>query len=117
MSLAVKRNQSAVAYSVVKLRCETKISRAAIRPEAVNARRNTRTALHSTTTTSPITVAEQVNPNRYSLSEVEAALKHVNPECRRDEWYPVGMAIADAFGESGRELFLSWSRGDLAERT
>lgn len=96
---------------------EAIISRAAIRPEAVNARRNTRTAPQSTTTTSPITVAEQVNPNRYSLSEVEAALKHVNPECRRDEWYPVGMAIADAFGESGRELFLSWSRGDLAERT
>jgi hypothetical protein len=25
----------------------------------------------------------------------------------------VGMAIADAFGEDGRDLFDRWSRGDL----
>lgn len=92
------------------------INTAVTRLEAVNARRNTRTAHQSTTTASPISVAEQVNPNRYRLNEVEEALKHLNPECPRDEWYPVGMAIADAFGEPGRDLFLRWSRGDLEKR-
>jgi len=91
------------------------INKAVTRLEAINARRNTRTAHQSITTASPISVAEQVNPNGYLLSEVEEALKHLNPECPRDEWYPVGMAIADAFGELGRELFLRWSRGDLWE--
>ena len=61
----------------------------------------------------PVSLAEQVNPNRYLLSEVEEALRRIDPECPRCEWLPVGMAIADAFGEIGRDLFLKWSRGDL----
>lgn len=67
------------------------------------------------TTESLGSLAEQVNPNGYSLGEVEDALKLLNPECPRSEWLPVGMAIADAFGETGRDLFLKWSRGDLRE--
>jgi hypothetical protein len=61
----------------------------------------------------PVSLAEQVNPNSYSLSEVEEALRRINPECTYSEWMPVGMTIADAFGENGRDLFLKWSRGDL----
>jgi hypothetical protein len=91
------------------------ISGAVGRLEAVNTSRNTRAVHQATTTASPISVTEQVNPNGYSLSEVEEALKHIDPECPRGEWLPVGMAIADAFGETGRELFLRWSRGDLKE--
>ena len=62
-----------------------------------------------------VSVAEQVNPKHYSLMEVEEALRHINPECTYSEWMPVGMSIADAFGENGRDLFLRWSRGDLWE--
>ena len=61
----------------------------------------------------PVSLAQQVNPTQYSLEEVEGALRHINPECSYSEWMPVGMTIADAFGESGRDLFLRWSRGDL----
>ena len=61
----------------------------------------------------PVSLAEQVNPTQYSLREVEEALRRINPECTYSEWMPVGMTIADAFGENGRNLFLRWSRGDL----
>ncbi len=63
----------------------------------------------------PVSLAEQVNPNSYSLGGVEEALRRINPECPYSEWMPVGMTIADAFGENGRDLFLRWSRGDLWE--
>ena len=92
------------------------ISGAVGRLEAVYTSRNSRAVHQAITTASPISVAEQVNPNRYLLRDVEEALKHLNPECPREEWYPVGMAIADAFGETGRDLFLRWSRGDLEEK-
>jgi len=59
------------------------------------------------------TVAEQVNPHSYDLTAVEEALQRLDPDCGRKEWASIGMAIADAFGEDGRQLFDRWSRGDL----
>jgi hypothetical protein len=75
----------------------------------------TRAARKPQDTDVPDSLAKQVNPIRYDLNDVEEALKRIDPSCRRYQWLPVGMAIADAFGEVGRELFLQWSRGDLWE--
>jgi hypothetical protein len=51
----------------------------------------------------------------FSLQEVEGMLRHVEPFEDRAKWVRFGGAIADAFGEAGRDLFRSWSRGDLWE--
>ena len=92
------------------------IDAAASRFETVDASINDRGTRWSAATEVPASLAEQVNPNRYNLSQVEEALRRIDPECPRCEWLPVGMAIADAFGEIGRDLFLKWSRGDLREQ-
>lgn len=68
-----------------------------------------------TSTGSPTSLAEQVNPFGYDLQDVEKALTQIDPGCPREKWLLVGFAIADAFGEAGRDLFLRWSRGDLWE--
>ena len=91
------------------------IDAATSRFETVDASMNDQGTRQSTATEVPVSLAKQVNPNRYNLSEVEEALKHIDPGCPRCEWLPVGMAIADAFGETGRNLFLKWSRGDLGK--
>jgi len=62
--------------------------------------------------TAPV-LARAVNPNGFSLIEVEEALKEINPWCDRGPWMAIGMALADAFGEEARDLFTRWSRGDL----
>lgn len=67
----------------------------------------------SLVTKTATTVAEQVNPHGYDLTAVEEALRRLDPDCGRKEWASIGMAIADAFGGDGRELFDRWSRGDL----
>lgn len=76
---------------------------------------DTRSAHHapSLVTKTAATLAEQVNPHGYDLAAVEEALRRLDPDCKRPEWAPIGMAIADAFGEDGRDLFDRWSRGDL----
>lgn len=51
----------------------------------------------------------------FSLQEVEGMLRHIEPFEGRKKWLRVGGAIADAFGEAGRDLFHRWSRGDLWE--
>lgn len=50
---------------------------------------------------------------KISLAEVEIWLRRVDPWCARTQWRNVGFALADAFGEDGRDLFLRWSRGEL----
>lgn len=60
-------------------------------------------------------ISAVVNPNGYTLDDVEKALRHLNPWCSRNEWLPVCLALADAFGEDARGLFVQWSRGDLWE--
>jgi hypothetical protein len=51
----------------------------------------------------------------HSLAEVTEMLRFINPGCRRETWRNVGFAIADAFGESGRDLFIRWSAGELLQ--
>jgi hypothetical protein len=51
----------------------------------------------------------------FNLQEVEAMLRHIEPFQDRMKWLRVGGAIADEFGEAGRDLFHRWSRGDLWE--
>jgi hypothetical protein len=51
----------------------------------------------------------------FSLQEVEGMLRHIEPFEDRMKWLRVGGAIADEFGEAGRDLFRRWSRGDLWE--
>lgn len=91
------------------------IDAAANRFEAVDGSTNERTVHQATAIKISAGLAEKVNPNSYSISQVKEALKRIDPGCPRCEWLPVGMAIADAFGEPGRILFLGWSRGDLWE--
>jgi hypothetical protein len=55
----------------------------------------------------------EANRHGFTLLEVEDALRQLDPWCSRDRWAPVGMALADAYGEDARDLFLRWSRGDL----
>ena len=64
----------------------------------------------------PQDLVSQVNPNGYTLEDVETALGKLDPWCERGQWMPVGMALADAFGETARDLFVRWSRGELWER-
>lgn len=51
----------------------------------------------------------------YSLHEVEGMLRYIEPFEDRMKWVRFGGAIADEFGEAGRDLFHRWSRGDLWE--
>lgn len=51
----------------------------------------------------------------FSVQEVEGMLRHIEPFEDRMKWLRVGGAIADEFGEAGRDLFHRWSRGDLWE--
>lgn len=50
-----------------------------------------------------------------SMQEVEGMLRFIEPFEDRMKWVRFGGAIADEFGEAGRELFHRWSRGDLWE--
>lgn len=52
---------------------------------------------------------------KYNLQEVEGMLRYIEPFENRRNWFRVGGAIADEFGEAGRDLFRRWSRGDLWE--
>jgi len=63
---------------------------------------------------SPLSRALQSNP--YSLIDAEEMLRYIDPSCKRDKWMPICFAIAEEYGEDGRELFIRWSRGDLTQR-
>jgi hypothetical protein len=58
-------------------------------------------------------LASAVNPRGYTLAELEEALCHIDPWCPRPKWMSIGLALADAFGEAARDLFIRWSRGEL----
>ena len=51
----------------------------------------------------------------YSLHEVEGMLRYIEPFEDRMKWFRFGGALANEFGEAGRDLFHRWSRGDLWE--
>ncbi len=50
-------------------------------------------------------------------TEVERALQHISPDCGRDEWIRIGMALhhADAGGEKGFSLWNNWSKGSTSK--
>lgn len=62
-------------------------------------------------------VAKLVNPSGFTIEQVEDALKKIDPDYDYREWSPIGMALADAFGEDARGLFHRWSSGALAGET
>lgn len=60
---------------------------------------------------SPLLRALRCNP--YSLTDAEKMLRFIDPSCKRDKWMRICFAIAEEYGEEGRDLFIRWSRGDL----
>ena len=44
-----------------------------------------------------------------SIDTIREALNSIPPDLARDEWAQVGMALKDEPGESGFDLFDSWS--------
>jgi hypothetical protein len=48
------------------------------------------------------------------IKGAEGCLRHIDPDRGdRADWWTIVAALADAFGESGRDLARSWSRGDF----
>lgn len=47
------------------------------------------------------------------LLKAEVMLTYIDPWCERDRWMDVLFALADEFGEAGRDLAVRWSRGDI----
>ena len=54
-------------------------------------------------------------PSR-TLDDTAAILSFINPDCSYDDWLRVCFAIADEYGEAGRDLFVRWSAGEVAQR-
>lgn len=44
-----------------------------------------------------------------TFDEVEEMLSYVSADCSRDEWYQIGMALRDEFGDFAFQLWDSWS--------
>ena len=56
----------------------------------------------------------ELTGNQAEIAEVEGALHHIDPDRGdRSDWWTIVAAIADEFGEAGREVARRWSRGDL----
>lgn len=86
--------------------------------EAASERLGVRTASARPANSQPTgDVAKLVNPNGFTIEQVEDALKKIDPDCDYREWSPIGMALADAFGEDARGLFHRWNSGALAGET
>ncbi|MFY0690453.1 MAG: PriCT-2 domain-containing protein [Paracoccaceae bacterium] len=48
-----------------------------------------------------------------NLASVEAALRHIDPDIGRKDWWKVLAALADVYGEGAKELASRWSAGEL----
>ena len=48
-----------------------------------------------------------------ALDSMKEALAYIDPDLAYDEWWKVIAALADAYGETGRDLARNWSSGDL----
>jgi hypothetical protein len=48
-----------------------------------------------------------------SPDQLAAMLGHINPDIERDTWWGILAAIADEYGEAGREVARDWSAGVL----
>ncbi|WP_051331453.1 DUF927 domain-containing protein [Methylocaldum szegediense] len=51
-----------------------------------------------------------------TAANVRAALSYLSPDCDRDTWVSIGMAVKDALGDAGFELFDAWSRDGQSYR-
>ena len=49
--------------------------------------------------------------NTLALNTIEAALHHIDPNCSRERWVRVGMALKSELGDAGFDLFDKWSQG------
>lgn len=59
-------------------------------------------------------VASQGSTGEFSLPDLEAALRYIDPDKGgRGPWWSKLAAISDAFGEDGRPIAEAWSRGSL----
>lgn len=47
------------------------------------------------------------------MEELEEALRHIDPDIERDDWWVVIAPLADEYGEAVRELARRWSAGEL----
>jgi hypothetical protein len=43
-------------------------------------------------------------------SNIRTALSYLSPDCNRETWVSIGMAVKDAIGDAGFDLFEAWSR-------
>ncbi len=50
---------------------------------------------------------------RRETGEVAEMLRYLNPGCGYADWRDVSFALAEEFGEEGRDLFISWSAGNI----
>lgn len=44
-----------------------------------------------------------------NLSDAEEMLSYINPDCPRDEWISIGMALRDEFGDAACHVWHRWS--------
>ena len=51
--------------------------------------------------------------NEVELRQVEEALRHIDPDIERNDWWKILAIIADRYGEGGRDLARRWSSGEL----
>jgi hypothetical protein len=51
-----------------------------------------------------------------SLEQVAEALRYVDPDVGRNEWWSILAAAADAYGEAARSLLKDWSAGELHDK-
>lgn len=50
------------------------------------------------------------------LEQLGNALSHIDPDIERDAWWGLLAAIADVYGEAGREVARDWSAGTLRNK-
>ncbi|HAY44900.1 MAG TPA: hypothetical protein DCY55_01290, partial [Gammaproteobacteria bacterium] len=58
-------------------------------------------------------LADAMYSNQFSLIDLREMLKHIDPWLERGIWMRVCFAMAQEYGETGRDLFNHWSRGEL----
>jgi hypothetical protein len=65
--------------------------------------------------TFPKATTDQGDGHNQEADTMRALLPWVPPECDRDRWCQVGMALKERFGEDGWSLWNDWSRGSASK--
>jgi hypothetical protein len=58
-------------------------------------------------------LADAMWVNQFGLIDLREMLKHIDPWSDRGIWMRVCFAMAQEYGETGRDLFIHWSKGAL----